>query len=382
MAAIPIREADLRILWSRGLFRQDGLLTEDSRKIAIEFPGLPSMLGPDFRSARIVLGGAPRAGDVELHLFTSGWASHRHQGNLEYANVQLHVALWRDQGRAPQGCSGERIPELVLEPYLERPLVELVQAVRSRYPDDPGSPPDVQMLGRLLDAAGDEWLQKKIRRFERLLKLLPADEVAYREFMSALGYSANKAQFEQLAALAPAAALAGKSAAEIESVLSSRAGFAPGEGARMDRTLWRRRGVRPSNYPERRIRAAAEVLSRGNLPEAFEAHLFEENGARALMRWLYDASAGQVGLDRARDIVFNVAVPLLIARGKEGAQYEAAQALRDLVRTFPAPPDNLATRHMKRELFGERRRAEADACVRSMRRHLGLLHWYKGFSGG
>ncbi len=385
---MTIRESDLRIVWSRGLFRQDGLRTEDSRPILIEFPGIPARLGPDFRVARFLLAGDRRAGDVELHLFTSGWAAHRHRDNLEYANVQLHVALWRDpRPKAAVGCDGESIPELVLEPYLQRPLAELISAVNDRYPDPAELPADLQSLARLLDAAGDEWLSRKARRFERLLKLLPAEEVAYREFLAAMGYSANKAQFEQLASLVPFASVRGRGEIEIRQMLEARAGFRddPSGGPRLDPALWRRRGVRPTNYPERRVTAAACVLARipEGLAAAFERDLLGgdpvETGARRLARRLMEASGGAIGADRARDVVINVAAPLLLAQARIDGRYEAAQDLKEIYSRTPAPEDTQATRAMKEQLFGRSSRAEI---VTSLRRYLGLLHWYRGFQGG
>jgi hypothetical protein len=342
-------------------------------------------MGPDFRNARLLLDGATRVGDVELHLLTAGWATHRHRENLEYANVILHVALWRDEsGRGPAGCAGDRIPELVLEPFLDRPLVELLAAVRERYPEDAGAAPDVRMVGRLLDAAGDEWLQRKVRRFERLLALSDPDEAFYREFMSAMGYSANRAPFEELASIVPWASLKGKSANEIESILRKRSGLGDGAGPAMNRWVWRHRGVRPVNYPERRLKAAAAVLGvfLEGLARGFHAEPERTSTwARDLSKRLHVGSGGLIGMERAEGIVFNVAAPGLIASAKAVGEFEAAQELVDLISTYPAPSDNRATTLVKRELFGAGRTAEADRCVHSVRRHWGLLRWYQGLSG-
>jgi hypothetical protein len=367
-----VRESDLRLIWSRGLFRRDGLLTEDSRRLTIDFPGMPSLMGPDFRQARISIEGAPVSGDVELHLLTSGWRTHRHRENLEYAGVRLHVALWRDPGRPPAACDGGAIPELVLEPYLQRPLVELLALIQQRYPDDPGVAADLQALGRLLDAAGDEWLLARIRRFERLCRLLPPEEALHREFMAALGYSANKSQFEQLATLVPSASVSGKSADEIEGLLLER-------GASI---LWRRREIRPSNTPERRIHAAALVLAR--CPQGLTPVLTRAareglpRGVGALVRFLTECS---IGPERAGAIAFNVVLPFLIVRAKDTQEYELAQDLRSLFSNCPAPADNRVTRWMKDQLFGAARREEADRALGTMKRHLGLIHWYHGARG-
>lgn len=377
-----ISESELQMIWSQGLFRQTDLRTEDSRRLVIEFPGIPSRLGgPDFRNARILLDGQRLVGDVELHLSSSGWIAHQHRSNLEYANVLLHVALWRDsRDRDVRGVTGEAIPELVLEPYLEHSVAELGRMLESRYPKAAASP-DLEAIARLLDAAGDERLREKIAHIERLLRSLPADEVLYRELMAALGYAANKAQFEELAALLPFEKL--RALTDPEPALLSAAGFldAPGPAApRMDRTLWRRRGVRPSNYPERRIRAAARLFSRARsgLCRLFRSRLLEfaSDPPECIARRICSDLACWSGIGRARalEVTFNVLVPFFMATaGAEGA-YELAGLLHRVYAASPPPPDNLATRTLKRLIFGDSPRA--DACVCTARRHMGLVQWH------
>lgn len=377
-----ISESELQMIWSQGLFRQTDLRAEDSRRLAVEFPGIPSRLGgPDFRNARILLDGRRLVGDVELHLTTSGWIAHQHRSNLEYANVVLHVALWRDtRDRGVVGVTGEAIPELVLEPFLEHSVAELVHMLETRYPKA-AAPPDIDAIARLLDAAGDERLREKIAHIERLLRLLPADEALYRELMAALGYAHNKAQFEELAALLPFEKL--RTLPDLEPALLYTAGFldAPAlSGPRMDRALWRRRGVRPSNYPERRIRAAAQLFSRARsgLCDLFRSRILEltsDDPARAARGLADDLSAWSgVGHARALEMTFNVLLPFFIATSKAASAFELAGFLHRVYAASSPPPDNLATRTMKLQVFGGSPRSEE--CVSTARRHMGLVQWY------
>src|SRR5439155_3884968 len=134
-------------------FRREGLLTEDSVPVAVEFPGFRwGEGGPDFRGARVLLGRGRRCGDVELHLTPSGWEAHGHRRDGAYASVILHVVLRRDPfSEPPRG-----LPLLVLEPYLHGAVV----------PEPAGDGDD-------LDALGEEWFAERRARMERALERSP-----------------------------------------------------------------------------------------------------------------------------------------------------------------------------------------------------------------
>src|SRR6266513_2771237 len=140
-------ERDLPGIWERQQFRREGLLTEEAVPVAIEFPGFRwGEGGPDFRGARLLLGGERRCGDVELHLTPSGWEAHGHRRDGAYASVLLHVVLRRDRFSEPR----RDLPILVLEPYLHGVFAPLPE----------GAAED-------LDALGEEWFAERRARMER-----------------------------------------------------------------------------------------------------------------------------------------------------------------------------------------------------------------------
>jgi hypothetical protein len=397
-AASPDRpvltESDLQLLWSRQLYLPPKMRTEDSRPLAVEFPGVPSIAGPDFRGARIVLDGERVVGDVELHLVPSGWELHRHASNVEFSNVVLHVALRRDRDPRPPASSyaGRPIPELVLEPFLQESAVGIARALRETYPTRAALPADE--VGRLLDAEGDARLRDKAAHVDRLLKALPPEEVLYREIMGALGFRPNRSQFEELAALAPVRRLRGRGAAEIFAALRWTAGFddtrpAWWDGAdRMDASLWRRRGARPANDPERRLEAAAALLGSAGADGPLDtltrlvlnaSSLSPEEAGRELARTIERWGRPALGTPRAGEIVHNVVVPFFLALFRGSQAYELAAFMRDIWWFSPAPPDNSRTAFVKQRVFGDPDGGRA--IVTNIRRHQGLLGWFARMFG-
>lgn len=276
-------EKDLYHIWEKQLFRRDVLLTEDARALRVEFPGLRSVEGgPDFRDARIVLGGERRSGDVELHLTPSGWAAHGHARDGAYAGVILHVVLRRDRFVEPP----RDLPLLVLEPYLHG----------GAEPAGAGGVAD-------LDRLGDEWFEDRRARLLRALERSGGDAVLYREILIALGYKQNKAAMAELAGRCPLEGLRGRTAGEIEARLRAAA-----EG--LPRGMWRLRNVRPANHPWRRLSGMARFLAAAG-EEGLARGLAKRATLEEMAAWLDPDGTGQIGPERARGVALNVFIPFL-----------------------------------------------------------------------
>jgi hypothetical protein len=272
-------EADLHDLWEQQRFRREGLLTEDAAPLEVEFPGYRwGEGGPDFRGARIVLGGERRWGDVELHLSPSGWRAHGHRRDGAYASVILHVVLRRDPFEEPPRDP----PLLVLEPYLH--------GVAAPAPS--GADED-------LDALGEEWFAERRARMERVLQRSAADDVLYREILVALGYKHNKAAMAELASRCPLASLRGDAPA-VERRLRAAAATLP-------RALWRLRNVRPANHPWRRLAGMARLVAASG-SEGLSRGLEARPGLAAMTAWITHEG---IGAARASEIALNVFVPFL-----------------------------------------------------------------------
>ena len=115
-----------------------------------------------------------------------------------------------------------------------------------------------------------KWLETKKQRMQNLLKIALPDEALYREIMISLGYPKNKVNFLELALMLPYSELIKlKNKELIEKALLFRAGFSDNKddlpsyfdfSLRMDKSVWEYKGIRPANFPEKRIIGITDLL--------------------------------------------------------------------------------------------------------------------------
>ncbi|MBS1566196.1 MAG: DUF2851 family protein, partial [Bacteroidetes bacterium] len=113
----------LQYIWQFQYFNRDGLLTQTGEAIQVLHPGIPNYnQGPDFSAARIRMDNLLLAGNVELHVKSSGWTKHGHQLDSNYHHILLHV-VWEDDApgnqEAPVLVLQHRVPRLLLRQYSE-----------------------------------------------------------------------------------------------------------------------------------------------------------------------------------------------------------------------------------------------------------------------
>jgi len=83
--------------------------------------------GPDFFNSKISINNLLLAGNVELHVKTSDWLRHKHEGNQAYNNLVLHVVYEHDT----ELVQNERFNVSVLElkSYIKEPLLQQYNAI-------------------------------------------------------------------------------------------------------------------------------------------------------------------------------------------------------------------------------------------------------------
>lgn len=88
----------LQAIWARRLYRP-ALRTTEGEVVEVLHPGEPQggEGGPDFRAARLRVGGLLWVGDVEVDVEPQGWYSHGHHENPAFGQVVVQV-VWEAVG--------------------------------------------------------------------------------------------------------------------------------------------------------------------------------------------------------------------------------------------------------------------------------------------
>ena len=153
----------LHFIWKYKLLKPVSLYTTSKTELQISKYGEHNIhAGPDFSNARIKLGDTEWAGTIEIHKKSSDWFLHNHHTNKAYDNVILHVVyehdkeiynskeqpipcfelkhflqdgviqkyenLYQNKQAIPCGSLFNDVPDIIKEPWLERVLVERLEA--------------------------------------------------------------------------------------------------------------------------------------------------------------------------------------------------------------------------------------------------------------
>jgi len=394
---IKFPEKQAALIWQQVVGKE--LTSSEDELFSVIYPGRTNGdNGPDFRDAVIVNNSHLTKGDVEVHVKSSDWYSHKHHADAEYNNVILHVVMWHDCNSATLLQSGKPVPMLCLAkalrhqayllPYQQLPCFQILDHV------------DRQTLGKLLNTAGEERFKQKAMHFQAEIKQEEAGQVLFRGIMRALGYAKNTKPFEDLADRMPLNSIESREGLPMkQALLLGTAGLLPsqrwhGKFARKKEVqeleqIWQSAGkkvktmkegdwnlsrIYPNNSPVRRIVAQSYLLERycegkllaGILQLVKEAPL--PGGHRVLENGLTVAGDGYwrdhfdfdvrsktkisalLGNSKAGEIVVNVILPFAFSWGELANEAKLTENAIELYRNYPKLAENCITRHMKKQL--------------------------------
>ena len=462
---VRIPEKTIRCIWNDQLLKVKQLQTTDGEKLEIVFPGYWNFGGgPDFTKAVIKVAEKTYEGDVELHVYSTDWKSHRHSRNPAYDNVILHVFMWKKRGAqtaAPKVTAGHpglqhdaRIFELELKSFLKKGILELNEQLDfSNYPvinkfnhglcHEPLRKLPKPKLTHLLNAAGDARINTKMNRFHDRIIIHGYEQIFYEGIAEALGYPNNRKPFQMLAEILPLATLKSllpARAKDDEKVLHLQAilfgvsgliGFntksLPPDDQKYFATLlqlwgkyrgdicaspieaehWKFGGIRPSNYPYRRIAGLSHLIVRhwgifADYIEVLKSSVSETGGytvPAAKIRELrsffcvesrdywadHYAPGGKklahpqqlIGPDRSREIIINIAIPIGLIYARAGKSVALEAGLSHLFQSSKSTTDNKWIRFMKQYIFGDKK--ELIDLLTSDKQTQGLMQIYQDF---
>ena len=327
-----VPETVLQCVWYDQLIQSEGLALGDGRSLRVVFPGWWNQNeGPDFRDAQLEIDGAFLTGDVEVHQDLAAWRQHGHHEDARYDNVILEVVGASNGANGTNLTSqGRAIPVLVLETALADDLETLAEQIKVRdYPYNVAASHGecarltaihgVDPVVRLLRLAGEWRILAKARDLMERIERTGEDQAVYEAVLAACGYGPYKHQFRALAQqlhyervrqlgvqdpfLVEAAFL--QLAGLLPETLPEEQGDVPHfrrlqalreerlRGLRRLPMKWARNGVRPGNYPERRLAGAARFLGRTAKP-----------GLSAALETIWQGDAKPVERRRAFEALF------------------------------------------------------------------------------
>ncbi len=405
----PHTERHVQAVWYDPRWRPANLRTHRGEAIEVESPGTWNLeAGPDFLGATLLIGPERRriSGDVEVHIFPSGWKQHGHHTDRRYRRVCLHLTYF--EGVVPDNELPPGTVQVALRPALkQQPTFAFEQIDIAAYPyaGRADEPPCRKLIAgwtideraALLEAAGHERMRVKAERMAAAIADAGLDQTLYAAFMTALGYQHNKLPFQQLAALLPVDRLqqiAAGDTVRAYAVLTGMSGLLPEDlagrwddetrsfmrslwdvwwkerphlPAPLERSDWRRHGIRPLNHPLRRLFAAAKIFAAGadalarldtwmqGPPEKLLTRLASVERTGPDGYWDFRSSAGGkksaarialVGRERWEIIALNTVIPLAAACG-----FEPTLVLRALD-ALPPEKSNQIIRQTAFYLFG------------------------------
>lgn len=411
-----IREYVLQCIWYDQLFSDEGLCTSDGRSLRVLSPGWWNHSeGPDFKGAQFELRGEIVAGDVEIHFTHSDWKQHGHHLDSRYDGVRLVVTVEsQPPATLPSTSLGRAIPTLLLANFLEDDIREIadslpIEAYPYSVPSTAGRCATLvatcskAQFGKLLELAGEWRMLSKARMVRERIERVGADQAIYESFLAACGFSRYKHHFRVVAQQLPydrVRQLAGKDPLLVEAAFLQLAGLLPDAlpenttavahfarlrslrrdelaGLKRLPLTWQCTGVRPTNYPERRLAGAARFLSRTALAglaetlnqiwhvdlspvarrRSFEALFPTPMGFWAehcnwVGRKLHTPTA-PLGPGRARSIIGNVFIPAALAVARRQKDRLGEEKVFELFAALPKEADNHILKIMVPRIFGE-----------------------------
>jgi len=111
----------LQFIWQFQYYNKNELTTIANEPVQIISHGVFNYnQGPDFTNAKVKIADTVWAGSIELHIKTSDWDKHNHEGDKNYNNVVLHV-VWEHDHKARQVPN---VPVLELKSRISKILLQ------------------------------------------------------------------------------------------------------------------------------------------------------------------------------------------------------------------------------------------------------------------
>lgn len=351
-----MKEEFLHYLWKYQL-QTAPCFTLSGEFLEIISPGIHNKdAGPDFFNAKIKIGETLWVGNVEVHIKSSDWYKHKHQDDVAYDSVILHIVAKNDQ--IVRRKNGQEIPTLELTAPKEVYNQYLYLMQNKNWI------PCETFVSKIDDFTFFQWKERLlVERLENKTKHIAHlfqsnnsswEETFYQALATNFGFKTNALPFELLAKSIPLsylgkhkddlllieAMLFGQAGLLLESSqdnytmllkkeykhLANKFGLNP-----IHKSLWKFMRLRPANFPTLRIAQFAQLIHQSNnlFSKIIEAdQLFELKKMfeiQASDYWDTHYSFGKISSKKTKklggkafeNLLINTIVPVLFFWGKQ-----------------------------------------------------------------
>ncbi|MCU0441426.1 MAG: DUF2851 family protein [Bacteroidia bacterium] len=384
-----MKEELLHFIWQSKLLLGKPLTTIAGDRIHIRQLGKPNRdAGPDFTNAKIELTGTLWAGNIEIHVRSSDWELHKHQNDLAYNNVILHVVYYHDKPAYTQ--EGRELETLELRQYIPGTLLakyaHLEKYAKHHIPCEAiAVKPDLQKQLFWYDRLLVERIETRFEQIQYLLDQTQShwEESYYRFLMYYLGMKINAQPMALLAAKLPLNILT-KHQQQPELLLALVIGvsslwnkFEHSHKAElislfkhyahkynlepMESSIWKFSQTRPGNFPTARLFQFSLLFQYGafHLPNVLACSNTKQ------LEQLFTLPAQithSMGRESVRLLLVNAVLPFVFAYGKHQHQPELMDKALQWYTEFP-PEKNAITRQFKTIQLIPQHAGEAQALI-------------------
>jgi hypothetical protein len=378
-----MNEVLLQFIWQYGLFRPSGLRTTEGEEVTVVFSGKKNRdAGPDFTEARIKMGNMMLVGNVELHVCSSDWAKHGHDGDKAYHNLILHVVYEHDAKELPH-----KFATLELKDAIGR---EIIDAYEHLVGDKKtiaceGSLKEVKSIvweGWLERLIAERW-EEKLGEWEEQLKQSAGDWslLFYWRLAMNFGFKTNGVAFLLLAQSIPLNVLSKHKDKlfQIEAILFGQAGMLEEEYEDefpkrlkeeyqylrkkyslqpIGEHLWKFLRLRPANFPTIRIAQFAGLVHRSLhlFSKVIESYSYKEIAdlldIHASEYWethfCFDDEPSKkavknLGKTSIENIIINTIAPVKFLYAQHQGKVQEQEAAIQLLQSIGAEKNNIIT---------------------------------------
>jgi len=312
---LNINEDFICRIWDGGISYYTSLVTDSGEDVEVIDHGTRNYdSGPDYKNAKVKIGGKILTGDIEIHRDFKNWAEHSHSKDRRYNSVILHVVLWDSDERTPPKLRIKRdLPTVILANHLTASIHDIWQDIISkpsakfRLPCfDCNHLADDELITKWLGKLAIERLNLKAERIKnRLIELSGSNKVIsknksvweqtlYEFIFEALGFAKNKEQMLKLSSnltLEHIKKHSGGNVTGIQALLYGTGGllfdvrvkdsyideikenWKSVEGKlniqKLERSHWNFFGQRPQNFPTLRLAYGSQLIRRLIYSELF-----------------------------------------------------------------------------------------------------------------